>query len=413
MADSPVSESLKEISPLEKNGPNCHVTSLERPYLGNSWVEISQSAYTRNLKFFREIIGNNTELSVVVKANAYGHGLQGTARLAAQAGADSFCVHSIDEAMRLRRSGFRQNILVMGHVPLDRLEEVVEHNLRIALFNRESLLRLQDITGEGRHLVRVHLKLETGTYRHGIAAEDLNWFLKKLRHTPRIILEAVYTHYANIEDTANQEYAEYQQYAFAQLVKMVKKSGFPILRRHSACTAAILLFPATHMEMVRLGVGQYGLWPSRETLNAARERFGEEVAARLQPVLTWKTRIAQLKTVPADNTIGYGRTYRTTRETRLAVLPVGYSDGYDRLLSNRGEVLIRGQRAPVLGRICMNLMMVDVTDIEDAILEDEVVLLGRQGEDEITADEMAELCETINYEAVARINPDLARVVVL
>ena len=247
----------------------------ERPYTGNSWVELSQSAYRQNLTFFREQVGHNTELSVVVKANAYGHGWQSIARLAVQAGADSFCVHSLDEALKLRRAGFSQNILIMGHVPLDRLSEVVYNNLRMALFNRESLIRLKEITGEGRHLARVHLKLETGTYRHGIDAADLEWFLNELKGTPRIILEAAYTHFANIEDSTDQEYAEYQQYAFKHLAKIVKKSGFPILRQHTACTAAILLFPETHMEMVRLGLGQYGYWSSPQTLASAQEKFGK------------------------------------------------------------------------------------------------------------------------------------------
>lgn len=385
---------------------------VRKKYLSNTWIELSETAYAGNLAFFRELVGPRRELSVVVKANGYGHGWQSIARLAARHGADSFCVHSLDEALRLRRAGFTQNVLIMGHVPLARLEEVVEGKFRLVLFNRETLERLAEITEARAALVRVHLKIETGTHRWGVSGDELRWFLDRLKQTPRIMLEAVYTHFANIEDTRNADYADYQKYQFHQQMKLLKEAGFSIFKKHAACTAAVLLFPDTHFDMVRLGIGQYGLWPSAETLASSRSRHGDDVRDRLTPVMTWKTRVSQLKWVAPDNTIGYGRTTRTTRETRLAVLPVGYSDGYPRALSNVGVVLIRGQRAPVRGRICMNVMMVDVTHIAGVTLEDEVVLLGRQGTEVLTPEEVAAAAGTIAYEIVARINPDIPRVLV-
>lgn len=385
---------------------------VERRFLDNTWIEISEAAYAHNLRFFRKIIGSRPELSVVIKANAYGHGWQTIARLAIKHQVDSFCVHSLNEALKLRHAGFTQNILVMGHVPFNCLEEAVRQNLRLVVYNKETVEQLHDITNHIHMLTRIHLKLETGTFRQGVMQEDLPWFFEKLKHTPRVMLEAVYTHFANIEDTTNHDYAEYQQYCFNKIVQLIRSDGFPILKKHAACTAAALLFGDTHFDMVRLGIGQYGFWPSRETLISFREKYKLQPEDSPKPVLTWKTRVSQVKTVPRDNTIGYGRTFKTTRDTTIAVLPVGYSDGYDRQISNQGYVLIHGKRAAIRGRICMNLMMVDVTDIPGVALEDEVVLIGKQGEEQITAEQLAEWSNTIHYEVIARINPEIPRITV-
>ena len=385
---------------------------VQRKFLANTWVELSEKAYANNLSFFKGILGSRPELSVVVKANAYGHGWQSMARMAIKHGVDSFCVHSLEEAMRLRNAGFTQNILIMGHIPLNLLTEAVRHHFRIGVFNRETVECLHEITEKLQLISRIHLKLETGTYRHGVDQDELPWYLEKLKHSPRVMLEAVYTHFANVEDTTTYDYANYQQYCFNKLVQMVQENGFPILKKHTACTAAALLFQDTHMDMVRIGIGQYGFWPSRETLISYREKYNVNPGEALRPVLSWKTSVTQIKPVPADKAIGYGRTFKTMRNTTIAVLPVGYSDGYNRKISNQGYVLVKGRRAPIRGRICMNLMMVDVTDIADVQLEDEVVLIGRQGDEMITAGQLAEWCDTIPYEVIAAINPNIKRMVV-
>jgi len=188
------------------------------------------------------------------------------------------------------------------------------------------------------------------------------------------------------------------------------KSGAKPKLVHTACTAASILFPETHFSMLRAGIGVYGLWPSRETYLSAL--LSGRYLPDLRPVLSWKTKIVQIKTIPEGHYIGYGCTYRTTRKTRLAVLPVGYADGYDRALGNTAHVLVKGKRAPVIGRVCMNLTMIDVTDIPNAKLEDEVVLLGKDGEEVISAEQMANWAGTINYEIVTRISPFLSRKIV-
>lgn len=386
----------------------------------NTWIEVSESAYAGNLAFFRALVGDDVELSAVVKSNAYGHGLLEIAGLAARHGADSFCVHALEEAVALRRAGFEQDILIMGHVPLARLEAVMRHDCRVVLYHLESARRLAEIASEERP-ARVHLKIETGTHRQGVEGDDLRQLLGFLETAPSVSVEGVYTHFANIEDTTDHRYARRQSERFRRALRQIDDAGFRPAKRHAACSAAVVLFPETHFDMVRLGISQYGFWSSKETRlsyrNLARGRGDGEAAASaadgvLRPVMTWKTRISQVKRIPADAFVGYGCTYQTTRPTQLAVLPTGYADGYDRKLSNAGHALVRGRRAPVLGRICMNLTMVDVTDVPGVEVEDEVVLLGRQGEQEIAAERLASLVGTIPYEIVARIAADIPRLVV-
>lgn len=377
----------------------------------NTWIEISESAFRRNLDFVRRRLAPGVELSAVIKANAYGHGWREIAGLAVRHGADSFSVHSLDEALALRGAGFAQDVLILGHVPLLRLEEAVAAGFRLILYNLESARRLAAIAEERGVAVRVHLKIETGTFRQGVEGEDLSALLAFLSEHPRLDLEGCATHFANIEDTTDHGYAEQQLARFEQALAEVAAAGFSPRKRHAACSAAILLFPETHFDLVRLGISQYGFYSSRETLLSYQNRYGEE-ASGLHPVLAWKTRLSQVKLVPPEALIGYGGTYQTTRPTRLGILPIGYSDGYDRALSNQGYVLVRGRRAPIRGRICMNLTMVDLTDIEGAALEDEVVLIGRQGRQEITAHQLAMLAGTIPYEIVARLAEHLPRLVV-
>jgi alanine racemase len=378
----------------------------------NSWLEISESAYAKNLSFFKERLPKNTEFSVVIKSNAYGHDMQQMAALAVKHGVDSFCVHSLEEAMNLRRWGYRQNILIMGPVLLQNLDEVIINDLRLVVYNPETLDRLKELTEKLKKNVRIHLKLETGTYRQGIDPEDLDSLLEQIQKSPRIKLEGAYTHFANIEDTTSHDYAFHQLELYNKLTGQIEKAGFKKLIRHTACSAAILLFPETYFDMVRLGISQYGLWPSRDTFVSYKIRFTQNGEDVLSPVMSWKTRIGQIKKVRAGERIGYGGTHQTTRDSSIAVLPIGYADGYDRGLSNQAYVLINGKRAPIRGRICMNLFMVDITDIPEAQLEDEVVLMGQQGKEVISADLLSGLCGTINYELVTRINWQIPRIVV-
>jgi alanine racemase len=381
-------------------------TAVERRSGALNWVEVDAAAILWNIEQFRRTLGP-TLLGAVVKSNAYGHGMLEVAALARQAGAEWLCVNSLDEAETLRRAGDAGPILVMGHVPLERLERVVALDLRPVVCNRETVERLAQLARNRPEPVRLHLKLETGTHRQGVPEEQLGEFVALVRSSPGLVIEGVTTHFANIEDTTDHGYAESQIERFERMASTVGAGCGPRLLRHAACSAAALLFKRTHLDLARIGVSLYGLWPSRETYVSCRE--AQRPILELRPALAWKTRVAQLKNVPEHSFIGYGCTYRTTRPTRIAVLPVGYHEGYDRGLSGVAHVLVGGRRAPVRGRICMNMCMVDVTDIPGVVLEEEVVLLGRQGDEQISAEQLAAWCGTIPYEIVARIHPALPR----
>jgi len=375
-----------------------------------NWVEIDASALRNNIAEFKRRLGPAPRLGAVVKSNAYGHGMIEVARIAAGSPADWLCVNNVDEGVALRTAGITLPILVMGYVPLDGLDAVVEHALQPIVYNPETLDRLNAIAAAAGTTVGVHVKIETGTHRQGVLERDVPAFIARLRCASALTLSGVTTHFANIEDTTNHDFAESQMAAFSRIADAIASLHPVPFLRHSACSAAVLLFNRTHLDLARVGISMYGLWPSKETYVSCLERG--KPSLDLKPVLTWKTRIAQVKQVPEGGFVGYGGTWRATRATTIAVLPVGYYEGYDRELSGLAHVLVRGKRAPVRGRVCMNMCMVDVTDIPSACLEDEVVLLGPQGDERITAEQLAAWRGTIAYEIVSRIHPSLPRVVV-
>lgn len=368
-----------------------------------SWLEIDAGALADNLGQFKSLLGPATRLMAVVKGEAYGHGMLPAARVALRAGANWLGVFNLCEALELRRAGVAAPMLVMGYVPLADLSQAVEIDVSITVSSEETLRALAEAAHVEGRPARVHLKLETGTHRLGFDAEGLRRALEIMRGSQWLKLEGAHTHFANIEDTTEHDYAREQLSRFQQMLALVGEAGFQVPVPHTACTAAAVLFPETYFGLARVGIGFYGMWPSKETyLSALQSGRGP---LRLRPALTWKTRVAQVKTVARGAYVGYGCTFRCTRETRLAILPVGYANGFDRRLSNTAHVLVRGQRAPLRGRVCMNLCMADVSDIPDVALEDEVVLLGRQGEECITPEQMAAWAGTINYEIVTRADP--------
>ncbi len=371
----------------------------------NSWVEIDSRALESNVKKLRQLAGEDRSFMAVVKSNAYGHGMEAVSRIALRGGADWLGVFSVDEGLALRKAGIDAPILVFGPTPPAEIDNALGAGLRLTVASEHAAREVAAANSSGRP---VHLKAETGTNRQGLSDAEISAAAQILTQNG-VLIEGIYTHFADIEDTTDHRFAEEQLGRFEQLLASnPHAASIPI--PHTACSAATILFPATHFKMVRVGIALYGLWPSRETLVSAKS-LGRN-ALDLQPVMTWKTRVAQIKALPSGEFIGYGRTYRTTRSSRIAVLPVGYADGYDRGLSNTAHVLIRGGRAPVRGRVCMNVIMVDVTDIPDAAPGDEVVLLGRQREESVSAEDLAAHSATINYEIVTRIAPVAPRIVV-
>jgi alanine racemase len=375
-----------------------------------NWLEIDAGALRNNIAEFKRRLARGPRLGAVVKSNAYGHGMIEIAKVAADASVDWLCVNNVHEGAALRDAGLTLPILVMGYVPIDALDEVVARALQPVVYNVETLERLDALASKRGATVPVHIKLETGTHRQGVLERDVAAFVDRIRKARSLELAGLTTHFANIEDTTSHDFAESQIATFSRIADAIAAVHPGPFLRHSACSAAVLLFNRTHLDLARVGISLYGLWPSKETYVSCLERG--KPSLDLTPVMTWKTRVAQVKQVPEGGYVGYGCTWRASRPTTIAVLPVGYYEGYDRELSGLAHVLVRGRRAPIRGRVCMNMCMVDVTDIPGTRLEDEVVLLGRQGDERITAEQLAGWRGTITYEIVSRIHPSLPRVMV-
>jgi len=368
-----------------------------------TWVEVSKEALRHNIGEFRKIVGKDVILCPCVKANAYGHGLIETGKVFLESGADWLAVNSLYEAVSLREAKVSSPIYVLGYVPLADLAMVCELDLRIVVYDKETVEEL----GKIGKPVKIHLKIETGNNRQGILMDDLLDFAGFVSEFSNIEIEGVATHFANVEDTTDHSYAEKQLEKFNTAIERLEDAGFKIKLKHCANSAATILFRETHFNMVRPGIAAYGMWPSKETYISYLKDGGE--GFKLMPAFTWKTRIAQIKTVAAGEYIGYGCTYKTGSEARLAILPIGYYDGYDRCVHG-AYVLIRGKRAYVRGRVCMNIIMVDVSDIDGVELEDEVVLIGRDGEEFISAEDFGNFAGTINYEVTTRVNDRIKRI---
>ena len=376
-----------------------------------SWIEISRKALSHNIKSLAGLSGKS-KIAVSVKANAYGHGLLEISGLLSKHNkVEYLTVHSFEEAQAARLGGWQRKIMILGPVQVNMLETLFEHDFEPVIFEKTTLRNLGNISKKLKRNIRTHLKLETGTNRQGITERELEDFVKIYSRYP--YLKKPYgasTHFANIEDTTNHEYAEFQLKKFNRMIRKLERLKMKPTVRHTASSAALILFKKTHFDLVRPGIAMYGHWPSKETIATHLMQGGKNNL--FQPLLSWKTRITHLKSVAADEFVGYGCTYRTTKKTRLAVLPVGYYDGYNRALSNHSYVLIGGKRAPVRGRICMNLMMADVSDIKGVKLGDEVTLIGCSGGDSVTAEQLAAWSNSINYEILSRLGSHIPRLIV-
>ena len=374
---------------------------------GPTWCEIDATALSGNVARFRRLVGQDVLLAPTVKANAYGHGLLPAARAFLDGGADWLCVNALYEARALRAAGVDAPLYVMGPIGPAGAHEAVALGCRVMLCDEATLAALAEAAPAARP-ARVHLKLETGTQRQGLPPAEALALGLRAAALPCVEVEGVASHFANVEDTTDHSYARRQRACFEEFLAAAETAGLALPIRHFSNSAATLLWPDSWYDMVRLGIGAYGMWPSSETRVAAA-LAGRQDAVRLEPALTWKTRIAQLKTVAPGEYVGYGLTFRCSHASRLAILPVGYYDGYDRHLSNQAHVLVRGRRAPVRGRICMNLTIVDTTDVADAEVGDQVVLLGSQGDETVSAETLAAWIGTINYEVTTRIHERIQR----
>ena len=367
-------------------------------------IEVDRSALSRNITVFRHLVGPSTRLMAVVKADAYGHGLLIASEAFLAGGADLLGVHSVAEAARLRAGGVTAPIMVLGPVTRAEAETAVQLEVEITVASLPACGAAADSGGP----LQVHLKVETGVNRQGLVEAEINEAVELLRAAPAIEVVGLSSHFADIEDTTDHTFAKAQMARFTGYRDSLAEAGLDGLALHMSCSASALLWDRSHRDIARVGISAYGVWPSKETLVSVHQRGREEVA--LEPAVTWRVAVSQVRLVPAGETVGYGRSWKAMTDSRIAVLPVGYSDGWPRALSGGGHVLIRGRRAPLIGRVCMNLCMADVTHIPESEAGDPAVLLGSQGEEIITPEMLADLLGTIPYEVLTLPGPTWTRV---
>ena len=361
--------------------------------------EISTRAFIHNLKTIKKNLSRSTRMLTVVKADAYGHGAIPLSRAAVSAGSDYLGVSSIEEGIHLREKGIRSRILVLGsHYPFSSFYAAERYNLITTVASLESARALSAVGKKRKKNMKYHFKVDTGMGRIGATPARSCEILKNIVKYPYVQLDGIYTHLASAE--TNSVYTRRQVAAFGELRRLLKESGVKVPLYHAANSAGVAQFPSSHFDMVRIGLAAYGLKPLK---------YGKYFKD-LKPVLSWKTKIIFLKWLAKKSSVSYGCTYITKRNTHVATLPVGYADGFSRLLSNNADVLIRGKRCPVIGRVTMDMIMVDVTDVKNAAIGDQVVLIGSQGREKITVEEIASRSGTISYEVTCGISTRVPRI---
>lgn len=370
-----------------------------------TWIEINQRALKNNYSIFRRLIGPKCLLMSVVKSNAYGHSLIDFSRATESLGIDWFGVDSIVEAESLRKAGLKKPILVLGYTLESKTGNAFKNNISLTVSDFSTLKNLKNIKIHG-HKLKIHIKIDTGMHRQGFFVSEIPAVIKILKSQPNIILEGVYTHFSSAKNPAFPSATFNQIEQFKKAIDLFESAGFKGFIKHTAATSGTIIFPQSHFDLVRIGIGLCGLWPSKETKEAFREKI------KLEPVLSWKTIIGQIKSLPKGSKVGYDLTETLNRSSSVAILPIGYWHGFPRSLSSIGKVLIKGNEVKVIGRVSMDMISVDVTDVKNVKVGDEVILIGRSEKSEISVDDMAYLSDTINYEIVTRLNPLIKRIVV-
>jgi alanine racemase len=352
-----------------------------------STIEIDLAALRYNFSKVRELVGASTAVLGVVKSDAYGHGMLPVARELENLGVEYLGVSNCREAVTLRQGGLKAPILLLLGVEEDELAHVIQHGLTPTIYRSDVAMAVSAAALAADSKIPVHLKIDTGMGRLGVPFAEAGKFLELIKSLEGIRVEGLLSHFASA-DEHDKSFSNKQLERFRRILTQAQNIGLNPRYAHIANSAGVIDLPDSYLQLVRPGLMLYGGPPSQELHHPIP----------LRPLMTLKTRVLQLKEVPAASPIGYGCTYTTSRPSLIATLPVGYDDGYDRLLSNKGEVLVRNRRAPVVGRISMCLTTIDVTDIPEVQTDDEVVLLGKQGEEQITADDIAAKISTINYE---------------
>jgi alanine racemase len=368
------------------------------------WAEINLDDLADNMREARRLANKTAVINAVVKADGYGHGAVCIAKTLLENGANSLSVAILDEAIELRRAGIMAPILVLGYTEPERAWELVEYNIEQTVFSYFSAQVLSRAAQKKADIINIHIKIDSGMGRIGFPpSQDTIDTILAICRLPNIKVQGIFTHFAEA-DALDSRFTENQYERFRLLCRQLEKNRIYIPTKHCANSAAIINFPAMHMDMVRAGIMLY-------SLSYSSDKHRRKTS--LKQIMSLKTKVVQVKELQAGDSVGYGRTFTADKLTVVATLPIGYADGFNRLLScERGEVLIKGMRVPVIGRICMDQSMIDVTKVKNINIGDEVVLFGAQGNEMINTDEIARKLNTINYEVVTSINKRVPRVYV-
>jgi len=378
-----------------------------------TWAEINLSAYAHNIRELRRATQPQARLMAVVKANGYGHGAKEVARTALLNGAEFLGVARLQEAVELRKAGLEAPILIFGYGSPDSAPTLIDYDLTQTVYSATTARALSEQAARRGKKIKVHIKVDSGMGRLGLLLEEpaagasRNCLsagtvsdVEAISRLDNLEVDGIFTHFATA-DSADKSYANRQLKRFTEFLKRLDRDGLTPPMKHAANSAALIDLPDSHLDMVRPGIATYGLHPSDEV---------NQRGVDLKPVMTLKSRIIHLKKVPAGFHISYGITYRTQKSTTIATVPIGYADGYNRLLSSLGYMVVHGKRVPVVGRVCMDLTMLDVGALKDVQIEDEVVAFGPRGNQAVTADELASTLNTINYEIVTSVTSRVPRV---
>ena len=379
-----------------------------------SYIEISKSAYKKNIQFLRSEVGENTTISAVIKGNAYGHGIENIVPIAEGVGIRHFSAFSAAEALRAYNASKNQSeIMIMGMLENSDLEELIEKGISFFVFEFDRLEETIKVAKKLRLKAKVHIEVETGFHRTGFEWEDREKLLKTLSsNLEHLTLSGLCTHYAGAESVSNYVRVRDQIKKYLAYKDWLIEKNLVFEKFHSACSAATFSYPETIMDMVRIGIASYGFWPTQETYMYKFKTLPENNKNPLKRLINWKSTIMSLKKVKMGDFIGYGSSYMAPRDMVIALVPIGYSNGFSRLLSNQGKVLISGKIVSVVGTVTMNSIAVDITDLNGVKKGDEVVLIGKQKKNEITVASFGESTQQVNYELLTRLPLDIPREVI-
>lgn len=382
--------------------------------LPTSQIEISKSALQNNLRFLKEQMGPEVIISSVVKGHAYGHTIEKFVPLAEACGLRHFSVFDASEAYRVKQaaSNPETEVMIMGMIDSNQMEWAIENGVSFFAFDLERLENALAAAQRVKRPARVHIELETGMNRTGFDSYQLPEAARLLKAYPDSLrFEGLCTHFAGAESIANYVRVKNQRKSFKHIYKWFKTQGLAPRLRHTACSAAAMRYPPTRMDLVRIGILQYGFWPSRETFIDFSIRSGQ-AEDPLERLVAWKSRVMDIKRVKTGEYVGYGTSYLANEAMDIAIIPIGYAHGFSRSLSNQGRVLIHGKRVGVIGMVNMNMITVDVSQLDGVERGNEVVIIGRQGDMELSVSSFGEFSEQVNYELLTRLPLDIPRRVV-